>query len=111
MDYSTHRSRPGAYRDRRHGDTLRQGHEVYGYQLLGSLLGEGDHTPHFLNRVGSDMLWFEQSYAKENGGDLPWDQVWTDGWGGVEGGHDVVSAVNEGMRLDWSDGYGAKDSA
>ena len=87
------------------------GHEVYGYQLLGSLLGEGDHTPHFLNRVGSDMLWFEQSYAKENGGDLPWDQVWTDGWGGVEGGHDVVSAVNEGMRLDWSDGYGAKDSA
>src|SRR5690625_7973083 len=49
------------------------GHEVYGYQLLGSLLGEGDHTPHFLNRVGSDMLWFEQSYADEHDGDLPWD--------------------------------------
>ncbi|MDN5895672.1 MAG: hypothetical protein L0H93_16815 [Nocardioides sp.] len=50
-------------------------YDVYGYQLLGPLLGEGEHSSHFLNHVGTDMLWFEQEYAEDNNGRLPWDDV------------------------------------
>ena len=58
-----------------HGGGSGTSFDVYGYQLLGPLLGEGEHSSHFLNRVGTDMLWFEQSYAEEHNGRLPWDDI------------------------------------
>ncbi|HYJ68665.1 MAG TPA: hypothetical protein VEX15_13495 [Nocardioidaceae bacterium] len=47
--------------------------QVYGYQLLGPLLANGDHSPQFLNEMGGHMLDFEQAFATEHNGHLPWD--------------------------------------
>ena len=70
--------------------------EVYGYQLLSPLLSHGDHSSAFLNQVGGDLLSFEQKFAAENDGRLPWSEVKP---GGV---------VGEGVRLDWTGGYDDK---
>src|SRR5699024_8796885 len=48
---------------------------AYGYQLLGPLLGEGSYSTYVLNKVGQDMVAFEKDYARDNDGDLPWNQV------------------------------------
>lgn len=70
------------------------GHYAYGYQLLGPLLGEGEHSSYFLNRVGEDMLRFEQQFADEHDGMLPWEE-----------------GPPSGIRLDWTHGYGDDDPA
>jgi hypothetical protein len=63
--------------------------DVYGYQLLAPMLTHGDHSSSFLGRVGADMVTFEQQFANEHDGTLPWETV----------------SRPDGLRLDWTSGY------
>jgi hypothetical protein len=58
---------------------------VYGYQLLGPLLHNGDYDARYLSTVGGDMLDFEMSQGKNS-------TLWR-----TTGG--------ENIRLDWTQGY------
>ncbi|GAA1643327.1 hypothetical protein [Actinoplanes couchii] len=55
---------------------------VYGYQLLGPLLHDGEHDPKFVADIGGDMVDFEMSQGKNSA-------LWTE-------------ARSENVRLDWT---------
>jgi hypothetical protein len=65
-------------------------HEVYGYQLLGVLLGQGGFDDRFLEWIGTDLVDFE---IAQGGSDL-WLEV-----------------RQEGMRLNWIGGTGLDSPA
>jgi hypothetical protein len=65
-------------------------HEVYGYQLLGVLLGQGGFDDRFLEWIGTDLVDFE---IAQGGSDL-----WLD-------------VRQEGMRLNWIGGTGINSRA
>lgn len=58
---------------------------VYGYQLLGPLLHNGDYDARFLSTVGGDITDFEMSQGKSSA-------LWTE-------------ARGENLRLDWTQGH------
>ncbi|GAA2873650.1 hypothetical protein Acy02nite_31450 [Actinoplanes cyaneus] len=67
------------------GSVARYAEGVYGYQLLGPLLRNGDYDARFLALVGGDIVDFEMSQGKNSA-------LWTE-------------ARGENLRLDWTQGY------
>ncbi|NYG59668.1 hypothetical protein BJ980_002591 [Nocardioides daedukensis] len=77
---------------------------IRGYQLLGPLLGTGDHGEGFLDRVGDGMYEFEREWVKEHG-NTPWGQV-TQAIDGPGAGTRAGYIPNPPLDIDFTDGSG-----
>lgn len=89
--------------------------KVYGYQMMGPMLRSAS-SGYLLNEVGDGMLSFETDFAKDHDGHTPWGlSVDEDGESNTwPNGTHIGGNPNEhggGIRLDWTQGYGADDRA